>query len=212
MMEKFGCKPKLMVGGWGYQNSCGQDGCAYFFSNRVVVKFSYDAREMEIAERVAGLLRRVPIMDAFEIEIQEKGSVLYAIVMRELETGSRMDENYTEAYSIFAAVLDRLMDLVYKKPDIPVEYIRKRLSLAYMTREGGVSRKTRAYLEDLIRAVRAVYIRSGYLLGADWESHNLGMTRSGKVQPYDFGRSYDHPPARAMAAARDRKTLVIPSS
>lgn len=211
MEENHKARPKSMIRGSGFQHSCGEDGCAYFFTNQIVVKFSNDSKEMKIAESVAGLLKRVPIISAFEIEVEETESVTYAVVMRELDTSMQdIESGYHDAFLIFTGVIDRLMELIKNRPEIPVEYIRKRLSMAYMSREEYIDPETVPYLEDLVRAVRAVYIRSGFLLGADWSDRNLGATSRGRLQPFDFGRSYMHQSARDQAVKVERKKLLIP--
>ena len=213
MLENFKAKPIRSSGLYNtYKTACGEDGCAYFMTNKIVVKFSEDAKEMNIAERVAGILSRIPIIAAFEVEIVQKESIIYAIVMRELSSLKDLRYGYYEAARLFTNALDTLTDVIYKKPETSVDYIRRRLSIGYIIRsEGTIHPDTRSYLEDLVRAIRAVYARSGYLLGTDWSPRNLGATSKDRLQPFDFGRATEHPVATINAKKIERKTLVIPA-
>lgn len=187
-------------GRW-YVKSCGQDGCAYFTDTDNVVKFSSDYKEFKIANAVKGNVKILPILDAVEWEIEDHDEFLCSVVMKKVNTDA-VSYAVREAADTVAATCHRLQILVSKKPHTPEEYVRRRLSLAYMLRH--TERKTPevvAALKDFVRVLRLIYEKSGIIVGADWENgRNFGMSRKMRVQPFDFGRgdrhvSREEPPA-----------------
>lgn len=202
--SKFGDINPINARFGGYLNSCGQDSCAYFYTNKYIIKFlggRKSHQEYEIALAIKGELKLVPVIDAFEIEVTSSESVTYVIVMRELRTDVySVGMAIIEAANIVSGTVHSLQELVERKPDIPVDYIRKRLSVSYMLRDTNkIDPNVKAAVVDLIKVLRLVYDKSGYLFGADWsQGRNIGVRFRGlapdrrKPMPFDFGRPDIH--------------------
>lgn len=193
-----------------YAKSCGLEACAYYCTNDIVVKISEDHKEMDIANKIRGKLNIVPVVDAVEIEVGDDNSISYAIVMARLEVDI-LPVHVNEAAKILIETCYYLMDKVYENQNISSENIRRRLSLAYFSRNKDVDEKVLLCLGDMVRMVKLVYVKSGYLLGADWSTNNMGTTGSGKVQAFDYGRSIVHIDARIKAPDKKIKKLFLPA-
>ena len=190
-ISKYGIKP--LGEPPPYSKSCGKDSCAYFFTKNYVIKFlggSKPYKEFKIAESVQGRLGVVPIVEAFSLELPEKDSIEYVVVMKKLNDDFfAISESVKYAASLVSSIMYNLQVLVEKKPDIPIDYIRRRLSLAYMIRNENVSEEVKMAIKDLVRVIRLVYDKSGYLFGADFEhGRNVGISPKGKVMTFDYGR------------------------
>lgn len=192
-ISKYGIEP--IHRNFGYSRSCGQDSCAYFFTKKYVVKIlggKKDYQEFNIAKSVAGRLRIVPIVEAFEMDVED--DVCYLVIMRELQTDFfQLSKSITTAASIIADAMWYLQDLVEKKPNIPVEYIRRKLSFNSITRGEQIDEATKVAIKDLLKVIKLVYDKSGYLFGADFNGgRNVGLSPKGKVMTFDYGRPDIH--------------------
>lgn len=206
---------QILRNGPTYNKSCGKDGCAYFCSGRKVIKFSADANEFRIANAVKGNLKIVPIVDAVEWDIEAEESVLYSILMNELSTDFyTVTASIHEAANIVSGVANQLQVLVSKKPEISMEYIRKRLSVGYMIREmSSVRPEVVDAIRDLVRVLRLIYDKSGVLVGSDWENgRNYGVTKKMRVQPFDFGRGDLHKKAADQIDLPPTNYKVVPKA
>jgi uncharacterized protein YkvS len=69
-------RPKYSAGEYIY--NCGQDSCAFFYTQDYVVKFLGGPKpdlEFKIAQAVKGQLKLVPIVDAVEVEIVDESKI-----------------------------------------------------------------------------------------------------------------------------------------
>jgi hypothetical protein len=205
-------KASLNSNGIGYPKSCGEDGCAYFCSNKIVIKFSRDHKEFDIANRVKGNLKLLPILDAVEWEIEETESVVYSITMKELITDVfQISKSMRAAGNLVAGTCYQLQTLVNRKPYISTEYVRKRLSVAYMLKDSMIADESvKDAIRDFVRVLRLIYDKSGMLVGADWENgRNYGLSPKKKVMPFDLGRPDIHTAAKEQLPEVPRKTMTL---
>jgi hypothetical protein len=196
-IQKYGDIQPRKNGVYGYASMCGKDSCAFFYTNKFVIKFLGGRKshhEYKIAAAIKGKLKLVPIIDAFSLEMLKTEEVQYVVVMREIDTDVyHISSAIKEAANIVSGVMSNLQTLVENKPEIPIEYIRRRLSVAYMIRGSNVKDETKEAIRDLVRVIRLVYDKSGYLFGADFEqSRNIGINKKGKPTTFDFGRPDKH--------------------
>ena len=194
----------------GYLHSCGQDSCAFYYTNKIIVKFlggSNPEKEFNIAKSVKGMLKLFPILDAFEIEIY--GYNQYVMVMKELST--KYSGLIEKASTTLSGWVHHLQDLVEKKPHISTEWVRKRLTLKYILHKSGpVDPDTADAIHDIMRIIRTVYDKSGFVIGADLaHGRNLGTTPSHKIMIYDYGRATPHAAKISQIPPEEKQTVKI---
>ena len=198
LKAKFGnIRPTSKSGSYDY--ACGMDSCAFFYTKDYVVKFiggNYADREFAIANAVKGQLSIVPIVDAFEAELQTEGYIQQVVVMKRLQTGFYdIPQSVTKAANAISGVIYNLQEIVERNPDLTVEYVRKRLTLAYILHKvGHLDENVANAVKDIMKIIRFVYDKSGMVLGADISGgRNIGMSdRTNKVMIFDYGRPSPH--------------------
>lgn len=190
--NKFNAQP-IKQGGWLVVD-CGTDSCACFFTNNIVVKFlggKSDHKEFAIAKAIKGKLKIAPVLDTLEINFNDTS--YYVVVMKKLDTDFyHLSSNVKYASHIVAYNLHNLQVLVEKNPKVPIEYIRRRLTLKYMLKNEERNQELIDAMKDLVRMIRVIHKTSGYLVGADFEGRNIGLSDTGRVQSFDFGRADKH--------------------
>ena len=199
LKSKFGnIRPTSKSGSYDY--ACGMDSCAFFYTKDYVVKFIggvYADREFAIANAVKGQLSIVPIVDAFEAELQSEGHIQQVVVMKRLKTGFYdIPRSVETAANAISRVIYNLQEVVERNPDLTVEYVRKRLTLAYILHKvGHLDENVANAVNDIMKIIRFVYDKSGMVLGADIRGgRNIGIMRgaTNKVMIFDYGRPAKH--------------------
>jgi hypothetical protein len=206
-------RPKYSAGEYIY--NCGQDSCAFFYTQDYVVKFLGGPKpdlEFKIAQAVKGQLKLVPIVDAVEVEIVDESKIQYVVIMKKLKTDFFLMPRYIiEAANLVSSIVHDLQNLVERRPETSVEYVRKRLSLAYIIHKtGNLDENLADSVKDLMRIIRLVYDKSGMLFGADLKSgRNIGMSSSNKIMVFDYGRPDAHPEKQKELEKIEPKTVYI---
>lgn len=205
---------------YGYTVKCGEDSCAYFFTKNYIFKFlggRSAGKEFTIAQSVQGRLKLVPIVKTVEFEFTGSGDNFMCVVMKKVdEQAAQLNESVRTAASMVSDVMYTLQSKVEENPEIPINYIRKRLTVKYIMKDYVESPFNRGVnyesvekaVTDLMNTIRVVYKKSGYLVGADLASaRNVGLTKSDKVMIFDYGRPDKHPPM-ALATKRPEDNYV----
>lgn len=215
LKSKFGnIRPTSKSGGYVY--ACGMDSCAFFYTRDYVVKFlggNYADREFAIANAVKGQLNIVPIIDAFEVEVQNEGYIQQVVVMKKLETGFYdIPQSITKAANYISGVIYDLQEVVERNPELSVEYVRKRLTLAYILHKiGHLDENVASAVKDIMRIIRFVYDKSGMVMGADIRGgRNIGMAGGvNKVMIFDYGRPSPHGRKVGQLSSEDPTAIRI---
>ena len=200
---------------FGYKKSCGEDSCAIYYTNDYIVKFlggrgAY--REFNISQAVAGQLNLFPIIDAVEFNHEITGEVYYCVVMKTLITDySKMASYVREAADLVGGTVHNLQYEVEKNPNLSINYIRQNLTVKKMLEDyRDVTPEIESTTKDLVKIIKTVYEKSGYLVGADiQQGKNIGFTKKGKIMIYDYGRPDEHPIMKKKIEEKPIKTIDI---
>lgn len=184
---------------FGYKKSCGEDSCAIYYTDDYIVKFlggrgAY--REFKIAQAVAGQLSMFPIIDAVEFDHETTGEAYYCVVMKTLITDhNKMSSYIREAADLVGGTVHNLQYEVEKNPNLSIKYIKEKLTVKEMLKGYmDVTPEIKKATKDLVKIIKTVYEKSGYLVGADIQhGRNIGFTEKGKIMIYDYGRPDEHP-------------------
>lgn len=184
---------------FGYKKSCGEDSCAIYYTNDYIVKFlggrgAY--KEFKISQAVAGQLNLFPIIDAVEFDSEATGKAYYCVVMKTLITDAyKIKSHIREAADLVGGSVESLQYEVEKNPNLSIKYIKRKLTVKEILKEyRDVTPEIESATKDLIKIIKTVYEKSGYLVGADIQhARNIGLTEKGKIMIYDYGRPDEHP-------------------
>ena len=179
------------------QTECGSEGCALFTGNKVVVKFTYGKQEATIATLIKGN-PKFPVIDTTYYD------GIYAIAMKELSIVSgKIEEQISRAHTIVSSFF-RSVDWKFDSKNILEKFKSWHLKIASELDNMKVSQQEIQFSYKLLELIIIIKDKTGYILGRDWDSYNIGVNDENEIQPFDFG----YPDTKSNL---NPKTAEIPS-
>lgn len=177
---------KLKETGVPKKKSCGSEGCAYFYDDKVL-KCTFGKPEWKIATLLKGNFDLFPVIDT-DVEPKTK---TYLILSRKLDTdkSNQLSQLFDDASEAIYNWFNRIM-IQFWSPERDVEKLLDEKAFAETLKGQRFASKGPEVVKmaiEMFKLVVTVYRKSGYFLSADLHAGNIGYTPEGKPQLFDFG-------------------------
>jgi hypothetical protein len=179
------------------QTECGSEGCALFAGNKIVIKFTYGRQEATIATLIKGN-PNFPVIDTTYYD------GIYAIAMKELTIVSGEIENQLSRAHTIVSSFFRSIDWTFDSKNILEKFKSWHLKIASELEHMKISQQEIQFSYKLLELIIIIKDKTGYVLGNDWYTHNIGINDKNEIQPFDFG----YPEIKSNLSP---KTAEIPS-